>query len=103
MRLRREGTHVRSGLLSCTMVIDSSCSGPYVGYALGRSFGSAVRRNRLRRQLRVLVKEREAMLPPGILVFGGSSRACELSFASLGLQFDRLVATIARRAESARP
>lgn len=99
MRLRREGIHVRSGPLSCTMVIDVNLPGPHVAYALGRSVGSAVQRNLLRRRLRVLVKERAAILPPGLLLFGASSRARDLSFVALGGQLDRLLAVMAQRSQ----
>lgn len=65
-----------------------------VGYALGRSYGSAVRRNRLRRQLRVLVNNRAGILVPGVYVFGASPKAKELSFVELAGQFDRLMSKI---------
>ena len=90
-RVRREGTHVRSGLLSCTMVLDPSLTAPQVGYALSRSFGSAVERNRLRRQLRELVKIRADRMPSGIYVFGGSPKAKTLTFSELGQHLDRLL------------
>jgi ribonuclease P protein component len=73
------------------MFADASLSVPQVGYALGRSYGSAVRRNRLRRQLRELVKVRESAMVPGVYVFGASPRAAEYSFESLGGHLDRLL------------
>lgn len=87
---------MRSGVLSCTMVLDPSLSGPQVGYALSRSFGNAVRRNRLRRQLRELVKTRETLLPAGIYVFGASPRASHTAFARLATDLDGLLAKVAR-------
>jgi ribonuclease P protein component len=74
------------------MFADASLSVPQVGYALGRSYGSAVRRNRLRRQLRELVKNREAVMVPGVYVFGASPRAAGYSFDELGTHVDRLLA-----------
>jgi ribonuclease P protein component len=74
------------------MFADASLSVPQVGYALGRSYGSAVRRNRLRRQLRELVKNREAAMVPGVYVFGASPRAAGYSFDDLGTHVDRLLA-----------
>ena len=65
------------------MVLDPSLTGPLVGYALSRSYGNAVYRNRLRRQLRVLVNARESQFRPGIYVFGASPRAKETPFATL--------------------
>ncbi len=91
LRVRQEGAHHRSGPLSCTMFVDASLSVPHVGYALGRSYGSAVRRNRLRRQLRELVKTRESAMAPGVYVFGASPRAATASFAELGQHLDRLL------------
>jgi len=74
------------------MLPDSTLSQPLVGYALGRSFGSAVRRNRLRRQLRELVKARESAMTPGVYVFGASFRANGLEFSVLGRHLDQLLA-----------
>lgn len=82
------------------MFFDASLSVPHVGYALGRSYGSAVRRNRLRRQLRELMKSREAAMAPGVYVFGASSRAGSVSFADLGQHLDRLLAKVATGAQS---
>ena len=94
-RVRAEGVHMRSGVLSCTMVLDSSLAQPHVGYALGRSYGSAVSRNRLRRQLRELVKTRETLMQPGVYVFGASPRAATASFERLGRDLDALLAKTA--------
>ena len=92
VRVRAEGVHVRSGVLSCTMVLDPTLSGPLVGYALSRSYGNAVRRNRLRRQLRELVKTRESQFQAGIYVFGASPRAAHTPFDRLGRDLDGLLA-----------
>ena len=73
------------------MFADASLPVPQVGYALGRSYGSAVRRNRLRRQLRELVKVRESDLVPGVYVFGASPRAGGYSFEDLGRHVDQLL------------
>ena len=78
------------------MLTDSTLSVPLVGYALGRSFGSAVRRNRLRRQIRELVKARESLIAPGVYVFGASSRADGLDFSVLAGHLDRLLAKCAQ-------
>ena len=73
------------------MLLDESCDGPHVGYALSRHVGSAVRRNRLRRQLRELVKVREDALRPGWYVFGASPKATHLTFSQLSDEMDALV------------
>ena len=74
------------------MLLDSSLSQPHVGYALGRSYGSAVRRNRLRRQLRELVKTHESSLLPGMYVFGASPRAHGIDFSELNRHLGNLIA-----------
>jgi ribonuclease P protein component len=74
------------------MLLDSSLSQPHVGYALGRSYGSAVRRNRLRRQLRELVKTYESSLLPGVYVFGASPRAHGIEFSELNRHLGSLIA-----------
>ena len=74
------------------MLLDSSLSQPHVGYALGRSYGSAVRRNRLRRQLRELVKNHESSLLPGVYVFGASPRAHGTEINELNRQLGNLIA-----------
>jgi ribonuclease P protein component len=81
---------------------DSSLPGPMVGFALGRSFGPAVARNRLRRQLRALLAERSEVLPAGVFVFGASPRARDISPSDLASQVDRLVALVAERASRGR-
>ena len=88
---------MRSGPLSCTMFVDSSLSSPQVGYALGRNYGSAVRRNRLRRQLRELVKSREGALLRGVYVFGASPHAHGVPFEELGRHLDRLLSKLAEK------
>jgi ribonuclease P protein component len=77
------------------MLLDSTLSHPHVGYALGRGYGSAVRRNRLRRQLRELVKTREASMPAGVCVFWASPLAHRGAFTELGRHLDSLLAKCA--------
>ena len=82
------------------MFLDTSLSQPLVGYAMGRSYGSAVSRNRLRRQLRELVKTREALMAPGVYVFGASPRVDGTSFDELGHHLDGLLAKCAKGSTS---
>ena len=95
-RIHTEGVHVRSGVLSCTMVLDSTLPGPHVGYVFSRKYGSAVRRNRIRRQLRELVKMRETLFPAGIFVFGASPRAAQTPIEVLGRDLDGILAKATR-------
>jgi ribonuclease P protein component len=94
--IRRLGRHVRSGPLSCTMMLDPSLTQPHVGYVLGRSYGNAVSRNRLRRQLREIVKDREAQMQPGYYVFGASPRARSAAHADLVRAIDGLLVKCAQ-------
>jgi len=82
-RVALEGQRHRSGPLSCTMVLDATLPGPLVGYALGRHVGSAVARNRLRRQLRELVKSHESRLGPGYYVISAGPKAAGQSSSAL--------------------
>ena len=67
-RLRQEGTRVRRGVIWCSMLPDSSIPTPRIAFAIGRSAGSAVMRNRVRRRLREAV--RQSALTPGLYLFG---------------------------------
>ena len=64
---------------------------PHVAYALGRSTGSAVVRNRLRRQLRSIVRPAASRLSPGWYLLGADSRATSMSFAEISAQTDELL------------
>ena len=65
---------------------------PWVAYALGRAVGPAVVRNRLRRQLRVLLVA--SSLPPGLYLIGAQAAAAQRSRAELVFDLDRLVASV---------
>ena len=64
---------------------------PHVAYALGRSTGPAVTRNRLRRQLRSIVRPLGSELAPGWYLLGADSRATTMNFAELSTQTDELL------------
>jgi len=72
------------------MLLDSSLAQPHVGYALGRHVGVAVRRNRLRRQLRVLLKAHETLLSPGFYVFGASPQATKATAQQLAAAVENI-------------
>lgn len=82
---------MRSGRLSCTMIVDASLAGPHVGYAIGRSFGSAVSRNRMKRRLRALVNAQHHGFPPGYFVIGASPKAAGLGFQDLAGEVAQIV------------
>lgn len=82
------------------MLLDPSLPAPQVAFAIGRPFGSAVRRNRLRRQLRAILTAREAELGPGMFLIGvnNPSRHTPMpSFPQLSGDIDGLLAKGRRR------
>ena len=61
-----------------------------VGFAVSRAVGPAVVRNRVKRRLRHLVRERLGGLPPGaMLVVRALPPAAAASYADLGSDLDR--------------
>ena len=68
----RRGRRVRNDLLWCSHLHDPTIRPARVAFAIGRAHGSAVDRNRLRRRLRAVLREREAsgMLEPGWYLMG---------------------------------
>jgi ribonuclease P protein component len=56
-----------------------------VAFAIGRSYGPAVARNRLRRRLRAIMQDidRAHELPAGLLLIGAQPAAIELTFDEL--------------------
>jgi ribonuclease P protein component len=64
-----------------------------VAFALSSALGSAVARNRLRRRLRVLVRELDRLhpLPPVLLLIGARPAAIELTFDQLRAELSALL------------
>ena len=77
------------------MLTDSSLSQAHVGYAIGRSLGGAVLRNKTRRQLREILSTRESALQPGWYLIGVQPHAAKRTFAQLGEAMDSLLAKAA--------
>jgi ribonuclease P protein component len=72
------------------------------GFIVPRTVGKAVVRNRVRRRLRHLVRERLATLPPGtLLVVRALPAAAEASYAQLGADLDGALAAARRRSREA--
>jgi ribonuclease P protein component len=82
--LKRSRRRARSGPLSVTFVPDGG-ERIRVGYSIGRRVGSAVERNRLRRQLREAVSKIEAELDlrPGAYLIGSGRNALRLESEEL--------------------
>ena len=92
-RFRTEGRRVRGGALWCTWIEDDAAVPPRVAYAIGRSVGSAVVRNRLRRRLRALADDwaRAGELRPGWYLVGATPAAAPLDRATLAGMFSQLM------------
>jgi ribonuclease P protein component len=81
VRLRRDGVRVRTDPLWCSFVLDPDLVPPQVAFAIGRTVGSAVSRNRLRRRLRAVLAASD--VPPGLYLVGARPPACEQTFADV--------------------
>ncbi|NND76374.1 MAG: ribonuclease P protein component [Ilumatobacter sp.] len=101
VRLRRDGVRLRSDPLWCSYLADADVTPPQVGFALTRSIGSAVTRNRLRRQLKAILAGLD--VPPGLLLVGATPRVVELTFDQLRHRTEVLVDAARSRARSAAP
>ena len=93
-RLARNGSRVRAGVLWCTFVHDPLVSPPQVAYAIGRIVGPAVTRNRLRRRLRSLLREKYSHLPAGLYLVGATPAAAARSFDELTADLERLMGKV---------
>lgn len=75
---------------------------PRAGFVVPKAVGHAVTRNKVRRRLRHLVRERLPELPPGtLLVVRALPGAAAASYAQLGMDLDGALAA-ARAARGAR-
>jgi ribonuclease P protein component len=94
---------VRSGCPGLVMHVsnDSTSAPARAGFIVGRSVGSAVRRNRLRRQLQHLVAPHLDRLPLGIaVVVRATPAAAALSSRELTAAVDRLLERASRAVAS---
>jgi ribonuclease P protein component len=95
-RFRTDGHRVRHGALWCTWIADPDAVPPRVAFAVGRSVGGAVVRNRLRRRLRAAVGDaaRSGALPPGWYLIGASTAALACDAPSLRATLSQLLAKV---------
>jgi ribonuclease P protein component len=82
--------------LWCSFVNDPAASPLRVAFSVGRSVGSATRRNRLRRRLRAIVTADApaAGISCGWLLIGAAPAANELTFAQLRAEVGVLLARL---------
>jgi ribonuclease P protein component len=100
IRLRRDGVRVRTDPLWCSFVLDPELGPPQVAFAIGRTVGSAVSRNRLRRRLRSVLAHCD--LPSGVYLIGARAPACELTFSDIERTTAALLVKVRRQATSSK-
>lgn len=100
-RLRRNGVRVRVDPLWCSHIPDPQIHPPEVAFAVGRAYGTAVRRNRLRRRVRAVLQEMP--LRPGLYLFGAAPSAGDLSTAQLRATIESLMDRAMRTPPVERP
>ena len=85
------------GALWCSWIADDAAVPPRVAYAIGRTVGGAVVRNRLRRRLRALVHDRAraGQLRPGWYLVGATPAAARLDASALASMFSQLMTKVA--------
>ena len=83
--LRRRGRRVRRGPLTVTWLPGREAEPPQAAFAVGRTAGGAVARNRVRRRLRAALRELQAAgrLPSGSYLLGGTVALAELPWTEL--------------------
>lgn len=102
-RLRADGRRWASGELWCVYrpaSEDEHTASPRVAFAIGRSVGNAVERNRLRRRLREIL--RATPLPVGDYLIGAQPAAAARSFSELRSTVMALVERCAAQGERTR-
>jgi len=62
---------------------DSTLENPRVAYAIGRNYGNAVQRNRVRRQCKAILREAETQLVKGRYLIGVRRSRPHPAFADL--------------------
>lgn len=100
--LRRHGYRVRSGPVAVTFLADTASAAPAeppkVAFAVGRRVGRAVRRNRVRRQLRSIMRELVAqpdtLVGPGTYLVATGPEVTTLSYQELRNTVQKAMAQI---------
>lgn len=101
--LRRSRARVRRGPVTVTWVPGDPTEPPRVAYAVGRSAGGAVVRNRIRRRLRSVSREAGPLLRPGAYLVGAHAGASSLSYRELRATVCEALATLATLATKEAP
>ena len=95
-QLARSGRSFRSTVLWCRYLSDPAVTPLRVAFAVGRSYGRATERNRLRRRLRAIVSAEAARcdLDSGWLLIGAKPTAKEHTFDDLATDVRRLLRAV---------
>jgi len=92
-RLRRHGRRVRIEPFWCSHLPDPTSDTTLVAFAINRTVGNAVVRNRLRRRLRAVLAELD--LASGLYLIGCRPTAIELTFDQIRVVLGELPAKLA--------
>jgi len=79
----RRGRRRRNGPLAISWVPGDPAEPPRVAYTIGRKVGPAVVRNRLRRRLRMLMRQAAPYLRPGAYLVTAAPEAAGLTYTQL--------------------
>lgn len=93
---------VRESILSLRVVVDPVADGVRVAFSTPKRIGSAVTRNRLRRQLRELMRERSHRLVSGWYLIAVEPGAVDRTWGQLGTSLDRALERALNQAENAK-
>lgn len=99
----RHGQRAGRPLLSAHLLVRSDHDGQaQVGFVVSKAVGGAVVRNRVRRQLRHLVRGYLGVLPAGsLLVVRANPRTAVARQAELAAELDLVIAALLRRRDKA--
>ena len=85
------------GALWCSVVLDPDLGPPRVAFAIGRAFGSAVERNRMRRRLRPLLAAAADRMAPGLYLIGARPIASRRTHDELVSMIDTMLERIQKQ------
>jgi len=77
--------------LSVRLTLDDAAGGVRVAFSTPKRIGTAVVRNRARRQLRELMRERADRLPSGWYLLGVEQAPVDKNWGQLGITLDRVL------------
>lgn len=78
------------------MVADPSLDAPQVAFAIGRTAGTAVARNRARRRLREILRTHACTVVPGLYLWGLTKPAATVTYEELATAVPGVLAKLSR-------